>query len=105
MRLPLLICFSLATASTLLSQDKLRIIDRPTIAAEALCDADGTATGSIILRNDTSASLPIHLSGGDLSSKSPSKQLLIQPVLIPKDANLDSKQNLRLHKDICREAR
>jgi hypothetical protein len=86
----------LAAASTLLSQDKLRIIDRPTIAAEALCDADGTATGSIILRNDTSASLPIHLSGGDLSSKSPSKQLLIQPVLIPKDANLDSKQNLEV---------
>jgi hypothetical protein len=95
-RLPLLICFALATASPLLTQDKLRIIDRPTIAAEALCDADGTATGSMILRNDTSASLPIHLSGGDLSSKSPSKQLLIQPALTPKDSNLDSKQNLEV---------
>jgi len=95
-RLPLLICFGLATASSLPAQDKLRIIDRPTIAAESLCDPDGNATGSMILRNDTNASVPIHLSGGDLSSKSPNKQLFVQPTLTPKDGNLDSKQNLEV---------
>ena len=98
MRSLLLICLGLAITSPLIlrGQDKLRVIDRPTIAAESLCDPDGDATGSMILRNDTNASVPIHLSGGDLSSKSPSKQILIQPALTPKDANLDSKQNLEV---------
>ena len=95
-RLPLLICFGLATASSLLAQDKLRIIDRPTVEAESLCDPDGNATGSMILRNDTNASVPIHLSGGDLSSMSANKQIFIQPTLTPKDGNLDSKQNLEV---------
>jgi hypothetical protein len=95
-RLPLLICFGLATASSFLAQDKLRIIDRPTVEAESLCDPDGNATGSMILRNDTDASVPIHLSGGDLSSESPNKQIFIQPTLTPKDGNLDSKQNLEV---------
>lgn len=96
MRLSVLICFGLATASPLLAQDKLRIIDRPTITAESLCDPDGNATGSMILRNDTNTSVPIHLSGGDLSSKSPNKQLVIRPTLNPKDSDLDSKQNLEV---------
>lgn len=97
MRLPLLICLGLAIASPLLrGQDKLRVIDRPTIAADALCDPDGNAAGSLILRNETNASVPIHLSAGDLSGKSSNKQLLIQPALTPKDADLDSKHNLEV---------
>ncbi len=98
MRSPLLVFLGLAITSPLIlrAQDKLRLIDRPTIAAESLCDPDGNATGSMILRNDTNVSVPIHLSGGDFSSKSPSKQLLIQPALTPKDANLDSKQDLEV---------
>jgi hypothetical protein len=97
-RLPFLIFFMLATISPLLlrGQDKLRVIDRPTIAAESLCNPDGNATGSMILGNDTNVSVPVHLSAGDLSSKSPNKQLLIQPTLTPKDTNLDSKQDLEV---------
>jgi hypothetical protein len=97
-RLPFLISLALATTGPVLiyGQDKLRVIDRPTIAAEALCDPDGNAAGSMILRNETNASVPVHLSAGDLSSKSPSKQLLIQPALTPKDANLDTKQDLEV---------
>jgi hypothetical protein len=97
-RLPFLIFFMLATISPplLRGQDKLRVIDRPTIAAESLCNLDGNATGSMILRNDTNVSVPIHLSAGDLSSKSPNKQLLIEPTLTPKDTNLDSKQGLEV---------
>jgi len=97
-RLPFLIFFMLATISPplLRGQDKLRVIDRPTIAAESLCNLDGNATGSMILRNDTNVSVPIHLSAGDLSSKSPNKQLLIEPTLTPKDTNLDSKQDLEV---------
>jgi hypothetical protein len=97
-RLPFLIFFMLATISPplLRGQDKLSVIDRPTIAAESLCNLDGNATGSMILRNDTNVSVPIHLSAGDLSSKSPNKQLLIEPTLTPKDTNLDSKQGLEV---------
>jgi hypothetical protein len=97
-RSPLLICLGLAITGPLIlrGQDKLRVIGRPAITAESLCDPDGNATGSMILRNETTASVPIHLSAGDLSSKSPSKQLLIQPALTPKDTDLDSKQNLEV---------
>jgi hypothetical protein len=80
-------------ASSLAScQDKLRIIDRPTITVAPLCNLEGAGNGSFTLRNETNATVPIHFSAGDFSSKAPIKHLSIQPTLNPKDASLEPKQ-------------
>src|SRR5947209_5846690 len=84
------------------SQDKLRVIDRPTLTVEQFCNVEGKATGSLILRNDTSAPVPIHLSASDLSSKSPARHLIIQPTLTPKDASLDPKQELTVQATVTK---
>jgi hypothetical protein len=78
------------------SQNKLRILDRPTITVDTRCNPEGKAAGDFILRNDTGAAASIHLSAGDLSGKSPGKQPAI-PTLDPKDGTLDAGKELPVH--------
>jgi hypothetical protein len=84
------------------SQDKLKVIDRPTITVEPFCNPEGKATGNLILRNEGSAPVPIHLSGGDLSSKAPAEHLIIQPELTPKDTTLGPNQELAVQATVAR---
>lgn len=77
-------------------EDKLRILDRPTVTVRTSCNAKGEGTGDLILRNDTNAAVLIHLSAGDLTGKPPTKHLII-PTLDAKDGSLDPKQELKVH--------
>jgi hypothetical protein len=84
------------------SQDKLKVISRTAISPDLFCNPEGQATGNLILRNDGTAAVPIHLSAGDLSSKSPAKHLTIQPALAPKDTSLGPKQELTVQATVAK---
>jgi len=78
------------------SQEKVRIIDRPTMNVETTCNADGEATAPVTLRNDGAEMVLLRLSAGDLSSKSPAKHLFVFPTLVPKDSSLDPEKELTI---------
>jgi hypothetical protein len=91
-RIALLVSLAAALISPRLvnGQNKLRILDRPTVTVESSCNLEGKGTVPLTLRNDTTAAVAIHLSAGELTGKPPAKQLVI-PSLVPKDGNLDFK--------------
>ena len=78
------------------SQNKLRILDRPTIIVNTHCNSEGNAAGDFVLRNETGVAASIHLSAGELPGKSPGKHLVI-PTLDPKDGSLDPGKELPVH--------
>jgi hypothetical protein len=89
MRGLILVCLAFVVVTPhLRAQDKLRVLDHPTVIVDALCNAAGSAAGTLSLQNPTTAPSALHLSATDLSSKSPVKHLLIQPVLTAPDTEL-----------------
>lgn len=78
------------------TQNKLRILDRPTIVVDTRCNPEGKAAGDFTLRNDTGVASSIHLSAGDLSGKLPDKHPII-PTLAPKEGTIGPGKELPVH--------
>ena len=91
--LPLILLW-IVFAPQALTQEKVRVIDRPSMHVEASCNPNGEATAPLTLRNEGSAAVPLRLSAGDLSSKSPAKHLFISPTLVSKESILNPNQEL-----------
>jgi hypothetical protein len=99
----LVILLSVAfTPQVLSSQEKVRVIDRPTMNVDASCNPNGEGAAPVTLRNEGSAAVPLHLSAGDLSSKSPAKHLVIYPTLVSKDSILNPKQELTVEATVTK---
>lgn len=71
------------------AQDTLKVIDPSTLVVEPGCNTTGSATGTLIFRNDGTKKMAIHLSSDGISSKTPARQLPILPVFVPKADQLD----------------
>ncbi|HWO37430.1 MAG TPA: hypothetical protein VNO32_52300 [Candidatus Acidoferrum sp.] len=99
--LPLILLLTLF-ATQALSQEKVRVIDRPTMNVDASCNPNGEATAPLTLRNEGSAAVPLHLSAGDLSTQSPAKHLLISPKLVSKDSIVNPKQEVTVEATVTK---
>ena len=99
--LPLILLW-IVFAPQALTQEKVRVIDRPSMHVEASCNPNGEATAPLTLRNEGSAAVPLRLSAGDLSSKSPAKHLFISPTLVSKESILNPNQELEVEATITK---